>query len=64
MEKAKKTPLSKRLLKYLLSIDLFVKPINLRVNKSGTHNTLFGSILSISIMTFVCYTFVDLILEI
>ncbi len=59
----KKKSISKGFLNFLISFDLFAKPMNLMIKKKQVYNTLFGSLITLAIMIFVIYTLIDLLYD-
>lgn len=53
--------LNKQFMKILSTIDFFGKPVNIRIKKKETYNSLFGTIISLFIVAFVIYTFIDMV---
>lgn len=48
---------------FLHSFDLFGIPVQLQIKKKSEYHTTFGSIISLAIMSFICYSFVNLIVD-
>ena len=59
----KKKSLKRKLISLLLSFDQFGSDIKLRIKKKETHNTLWGSLLTLGIYSFIFYTFVEMFID-
>lgn len=50
-------------IRLLHSIDLFGIPIQLQIKKKSEYHTVFGSMVSLAIMSFICFSFLNLVID-